>query len=106
YSCNPSGAHANSAEIIRFDDQAKMFRFSEIDFAEPAATRVHENPHICQTCHAPNFRDIDPRPNWQMYFTWDGVYGMHDDQLGASAPDFTNGVTDPVFFFSVLKKPP
>lgn len=104
YACRPQGAHENSMEIMRFDDATKEFKFSEVRFGEPEASRVHENPRECQQCHAPTMRDVDPRPNWQMYFTWDGVYGIHDDQIGAPEPAFLKKGTNPLYYFSAPLK--
>jgi len=103
YTCDRSSSVFNTVEVIRFNDTTKKFVFSEIDFggrkanggkaavpvAKPA-NRVHEDGTKCMTCHnakpsppAP----IDPRPNWENYDQWPGVFGNDEDRFRVNEPE-------------------
>lgn len=86
YTCEPNSPTYNSIEMIRFDDKENGYKFTSIDFKGKGATevgsRVVENPMSCHGCHSPTkYQYSDPRPVWQMYSFWDGVYGSTDDRL-------------------------
>lgn len=63
-------------EIIQFREHDKSFELREISFqakGKGAPTFSPANPQRCLKCHGP-----DPRPNWEHYFRWPGVYGSTD----------------------------
>ena len=80
YTCEPKSPSYNSIEMIRFDDSVNGYRFTSFDFRKDK--RIVENPVSCNGCHAPTkYKFSDPRPIWQMYSFWNGVYGAADDKL-------------------------
>ncbi len=62
-------------ETMEFDDARRAFRLHEISFPEGATGPVvsEANPPRCVRCHG-----SDPRPLWDTYPTWPGVYGERD----------------------------
>ena len=59
-------------EMMEFDRKEKAFKFFEVDFKKPPLQAVSDfNPPKCLSCH----RGPDPRPNWENYFFWPGMYG-------------------------------
>ncbi|MGZ3683290.1 MAG: hypothetical protein ACXVCI_05530 [Bdellovibrionota bacterium] len=79
--------YSNSLELIQWRDETRRFEFRKIDFPENEASgsvKVSEaNPRLCMGCHM----GPDPRPNWESYPEWPGVYGGKDDHLsGQLAP--------------------
>lgn len=72
---------AQSLEIIHYLDESKSFEMREIVFSPPnpeserAKAQISTaNPPRCLTCHR-----ADPRPNWEAYPQWEGVYGKLAD---------------------------
>jgi hypothetical protein len=55
-----------------------------VDLQLPRATVSQSNPGKCLQCHSSE----NPRPIWQPYFIWPGMYGSDDDNLfrGPSFP--------------------
>lgn len=79
YAFNGDPAHRgfDRIEAMEFDPVAAKFKFFEITFKAGAAVRSADNPAECMSCH----RGPDPRPNWESYDHWVGVYGSNDDRL-------------------------
>jgi hypothetical protein len=84
----------NVVEALSFDNASKKFELNEIDFSKPNQVRFSEtNPAKCTACHG-----FDPRPIWNEYRFWPGVFGAHDDYLkpggaiesGIPSPDQTD----------------
>ena len=75
---------SNQIEMMVFDREDRKFKFFEIDFEKPPLERVSNvNPQKCMGCHglgSPN----DPRPHWEPYPVWPGMYGGFDDNLTVS----------------------
>jgi hypothetical protein len=69
-----------SLETMEFDGAARSFRFREVTFPEGASARFSElDPPRCLACHGD-----DPRPIWDAYPVWPGVYsGPEDASPGA-----------------------
>jgi hypothetical protein len=78
-------------EVIQYRDQEAKFEFFEIQFpekddegkplnnlSEPKFSSA--NQAKCLSCHT-----SDPRPNWEHYFTWPGVFMGADDS--ANTPE-------------------
>jgi hypothetical protein len=70
-------------EVIQFDESKSAFEFREIHFSKGAKPIVSDaNPAKCLACHqSVQRKDVDPRPNWEPYSTWPGVYGSNDGGL-------------------------
>ena len=66
----------NQVEIMQFNKEQRAFEFFEVDFNGPSPHLSSVNPPRCQACHRK-----DPRPNWDYYFFWAGMYGGDDDRL-------------------------
>lgn len=73
----------NRIEVAHFIPETKKeaarFEFVEFDLSSPKLTgkdRIQKNPDSCIGCHA---ADANPRPNWEMYPDWKGMFGSHDD---------------------------
>jgi hypothetical protein len=61
----------NTLEAIQFDDPTATFGFKEITFNGSGKTpSLNESPTSCIQCHR-----TSPRPNWDTYDFWPGVYG-------------------------------
>ncbi|MBY0371987.1 hypothetical protein K2X33_14975 [bacterium] len=63
----------DALETIEFIDARSVFQLRRIVFApgrDPLATEPEINPVQCTRCHG-----TDPRPNWDPYNFWPGVYG-------------------------------
>lgn len=73
----------NKLEIVQFREAAQRFEFREITFQEGKAPSFSEaNPKKCLECHQSAKRQAaDPRPNWEPYNFWPGVYGSVDDEI-------------------------
>ena len=73
---NSQQAGFQQIEVMRFNDQSQSFQLHEIDFKESSAHVSEANPAKCLRCHG-----LSPRPNWNAYFFWPGLYGSEDDSL-------------------------
>jgi hypothetical protein len=83
-----SVAGADHLEMIQWRDETKSFELRDIDFHEGQpgpATFSEANPPRCLACHEAS----DPRPNWEPYNQWPGIYGGDDD--GAQPEHATPG---------------
>ena len=65
-----------SLEMIQYRDAIRGFEFRKIDFPFDASKPIEKNPTECLKCHR-----ADPRPNWNAYNEWPGVYGTYDDTV-------------------------
>lgn len=70
----------NKIEALEYSKKEAKFTFYEIDFANNRQEVSAPNPAKCLTCH----RGPDPRPNWESYDHWPGVYASIDDRLAQS----------------------
>jgi len=77
---------ADTVETMRFDDQRNVFELREIEFVNGKAKLSETNPNLCLKCHG-----INPRPLWDDYSLWAGVYGSEND----SAFRFVKGTHEP-----------
>ena len=63
-------------EMMEFDRDERAFKFFEVDFEKDPLQAVSlMNPSKCLDCHL----RPDPRPNWDHYPFWAGMYGGFDD---------------------------
>jgi hypothetical protein len=68
-------------ETSQFQESTNTFEFRRITFPTPG-NKLKDidfsppNPPLCLGCHK-----NPPRPNWEDYSTWGGVYGSDDDKL-------------------------
>ncbi|PIT99252.1 MAG: hypothetical protein COT74_09600 [Bdellovibrionales bacterium CG10_big_fil_rev_8_21_14_0_10_45_34] len=78
FTFNGSEEHSggSTVEAYEFDRIKRRFNFFAIDFSSGKGVLSQKNPALCLGCHAP-----DPRPNWEHYPNWKGVYGDRDDYL-------------------------
>ncbi len=75
YTGNPKFRGGNTVEVMEYHGDEARFSFREIDF-NFGVKYSKENPQKCLICHQSTDRtDIDPRPNWEPYSNWPGVYG-------------------------------
>lgn len=66
----------NDLEVMFFDKIENKFNFQEFSFREGKVKASSLNPAKCLACHqSPNRVGVDPRPNWEAYNVWPGVYG-------------------------------
>jgi len=63
-------------EVMDLDAKAKQLSLREIEFVDGKAIAGTTTPAKCLGCHG-----ISPRPIWQEYSTWKGVYGSQDDRM-------------------------
>ena len=77
FNSDPSQEGGNQLEMMEFDREKRAFKFFEVDFDRPPLEALSEvNPGKCLFCHRE-----DPRPNWDNYFFWRGMYGGDDDKF-------------------------
>lgn len=88
-----------SVEVITYDESEEAFKFRDIIFTKEATKSDFEkitedeieertssywiskvNPSVCMDCHSKSY-SFDPKPIWDAYFLWPGVYGGIDDEL-------------------------
>jgi hypothetical protein len=85
FSGDPDEKGFDSLETMEFERPEKKFKFRSIDFSsgsKPIFSKT--NPQKCLDCH----RSPDPRPNWDGYFLWPGVFGAEDQGMfGGDAED-------------------
>lgn len=75
----------DSIEAVAFLPETNRFEFRAITFP-PGTERpvlTEPNPSLCMGCHTGEKSPDDPRPNWQDYSQWPGVFGADDDRLSA-----------------------
>ncbi len=68
-------------EIIQFNDENGAFDFYLADFSKPG-TPIEKNPQSCLQCHG-----NPPRPIWERYPYWPGVYGSIDDKIALGSKE-------------------
>lgn len=87
-------------EMVQFREETKTFEFREIQFTENRTVVSAKNPVQCLGCHGQN-----PRPNWDGYFLWPGVFGSEDDHVYRTNPKFAfkKTGTEEVWFQNFLK---
>ncbi len=93
YTTNKDTAGIDGIEVMYFDDQTRRYGFAHTDFVSESEITKKEsspktvlNPKACFACHG----GLDPRPNWNQYASWPGVYGDRDDLImsGYSGSNF------------------
>jgi len=70
---DPQGStndHDSNVELMFWEPKEKAFKMQEITFNKSGHKVSEVNPSGCIKCHG-----NDPRPNWEPYSTWPGVYG-------------------------------
>jgi hypothetical protein len=70
---DPQGSqnkHDSNIEMMYWDSKEKAFKLQEITFNNNSYSLSEVNPQACIKCHGD-----DPKPNWEPYSTWPGVYG-------------------------------
>lgn len=65
-----SNQHDQNVELMYWDKTERAFKMKEITFDKGTYKVSETNPSKCLECHG-----SDPRPNWEPYSTWAGVYG-------------------------------
>jgi hypothetical protein len=74
--------HYNSLEMIQFHNETNSFEFQEVEFGGSRRFHIPEsNSSKCLRCHGGD----TPRPNWDSYFLWPGIFGSEDDTLTVNA---------------------
>lgn len=79
---NPDRPHFQEMEVIQFKEREARFQFTKIEFG-PLGPIYDDSGATCIMCHRE-----DPRPNWDRYSRWFGVYGGFDDLMPPN-PDFS-----------------
>lgn len=78
YSTHPKDPLYQHLETIQFRAKSKKFEFRNLVFSKSGLEVSRANPSLCMGCH----RGPDPRPNWDRYPFWPGLYGSDDDAVG------------------------
>lgn len=87
---HPSQKGFDSLECYQYRDKTRKFEFYEIEFPSPR-NQLKEvefslpNMNVRKTISCTACHNQDPRPNWEPYSVWPGVYGKHSDQLKSVA---------------------
>jgi cytochrome c553 len=113
---DPAGASRDVVQVMHY--RAATRRFELEQFVLPAAARRspalaraaetngRPDPMACRRCH-----DADPRPIFDSYRVWPGVYGSRRDRLAtgsaelASYQGFIAGLADPRSVYRSLRFP-
>ncbi len=69
------GCEQPEVEAYSYRPKEQGFEFRKIDFKAPQKMSA-PNPETCLNCHG-----NDPRPIFDPYFLWSGVYGSNDDNV-------------------------
>lgn len=86
YTSDPSKPNYGRLEVLSFNEQTRAYTIAKADFrARGEARAIKENPSECMRCHAATVQSPDPKPIWDEYQTWTGVYGSEDDTYNTSA---------------------
>lgn len=78
---DPEHAGYDTIECFQFHKAQRRFEFRQIEFPKNAPVKFSELNRStdgrvsCTSCHG-----ADPRPNWNDYDSWPGVYGEGDDK--------------------------
>ena len=88
-------------EVIRYLDGENRFEFHEIDFTSAKAEISPPNPRRCMGCH----EGPDPRPNWESYPLWPGVYGGDSDFLFGRHPKNESPAALAKFLSTATRRP-
>ncbi len=82
----------DAIETIDFDEATNAFAFRRLSFhpgTSPVDPAPAVNPPLCLSCHG-----SDPRPNWDTYNVWPGVYGsvsrLNCDAMEPGTPELTH----------------
>jgi hypothetical protein len=90
-------------ETMHWVEETKSFEFRDIHFPEKDSgdqiTISAANPSKCVGCHGGS----DPRPNWDIYPSWPGVYGGADDGLRDAPGESLDSLNK--FLFSAKNRP-
>jgi hypothetical protein len=84
---NSSQDGFDNLEMIQFRGETQSFEMHLIQFPGTQSS-IREpqfsdpNPHLCLACHGEN-----PRPNWEAYPIWPGLYGENNDELDGKELD-------------------
>jgi mono/diheme cytochrome c family protein len=75
---HPSQKGFDQLEVMSFNQKSKSFEFREINFATRTrgGALPEVNPPKCLRCHGDS-----PRPIWDGYPLWPGLYGSQDDHV-------------------------
>lgn len=73
----------NNLEMIQYREKEFRWEFREITYIDGKAPVFSEaNPKKCLECHqSPKRATVDPRPNWEPYNFWPGVYASVDSKI-------------------------
>ncbi|MBC7386086.1 MAG: hypothetical protein H7301_08005 [Cryobacterium sp.] len=66
-------------EMIQFDRKTARFEFAELKFARGEKPELVRHSNSCAGCHG---RPKDPRPNFESFPLWPGLYGSNGEKLG------------------------
>ena len=77
---NPADPRYNDLELYEFNHSTKTFNFYNIKFlpefgAPPVISEKNPSKFACLSCHGDQ-----PRPNWNQYPMWPGVFGSDDPE--------------------------
>lgn len=80
----------NQLEMIQYRAKERRWEFREMTFTEGQSPQVSgPNPKKCLECHqSPKRLDVDPRPNWEPYSFWPGVYASMDGKIHSLLPEY------------------
>lgn len=79
----PNQRGYQAIEALQFRNKTATFELHEMTFTGSGVQFSGANPIHCMGCHGRN-----PRPNWDGYFLWPGVYGSEDDHVYRTNPKF------------------
>lgn len=83
YTCNPNSPSYGSVEVLAWDEKKKKFNMTHIDLKKAKKPRHEKNPKSCMNCHSKGVPN-DPKPIWDPYPEWKGVYGGFAERMSSS----------------------
>lgn len=92
---HPSQRGYKQIEMIQFREKTNRWELRSATFEQGKAPVFSEpNPRRCLECHqSPTRADVDPRPNWEPYNFWPGVYSSVDSIGESLAAPLKEGLT-------------
>lgn len=73
---DPDRPFFDELQVLEFEEEAARFVLRRVVFAAERPPEIAVNPPACLECHG-----RDPRPLWDNYDFWPGVYGSDNDEL-------------------------
>ncbi len=85
FNTDKNAAGYNTIEIMRWNGKNGRYEFQELDFTS-GSQHADLSGAKCLACH----KEPSPRPNWDTYRAWAGVFPSRDDMLETNVSEGKN----------------